>query len=365
MSVFEVRVVVAIGLAAGAWSPADEPVRLRSDAEPIASSWDDLTDGVATLEDWERRRVLLRRRYLYLLRDDRKPIRPPLAMEIHESIEVDDVYTRHWISYAVESDERAHAFLAVPKGLAGKTPGVVVLPPTNPQGVEEAAGLAGAPEKAFLDGLARRGYVVVSPEHFVAGRRTPPEGAFETGRFYQKHPNWTAAGKFPYEHSIAIDVLQTRQEVDGQRIGAMGHSLGGHGAFFLAAYDERVRAAASNCSAAFFRQNAGVEHWARDRWYVYFQHIRPDLLDGRLPPIDFHEIIALVAPRAFLDVMALNNGNRLTQRQRVLMLTKIMDVYELYEKPENFAFFVHGKGHSAPDESRALLYAWLDGHLNP
>jgi cephalosporin-C deacetylase-like acetyl esterase len=36
-------------------------------------------------------------------------------------------------------------------------------------------------------------------------------------------------GKFTYEHAIAIDVLQSLPEVDPQRIGALGHSLGGHG----------------------------------------------------------------------------------------------------------------------------------------
>ena len=42
--------------------------------------------------------------------------------------------------------------------------------------------------------------------------------------------------------------------------------------------------------------------------------------DGKLPPIDFHEIISLIAPRAFLDLSGLNDGNPATQRQRVLML---------------------------------------------
>ena len=48
----------------------------------------------------------------------------------------------------------------------------------------------------------------------------------------------------------SLPVQASLPEVDAQRIGAMGHSLGGHGAIFLAAYDERVKAAAGNCSAA-------------------------------------------------------------------------------------------------------------------
>lgn len=206
---------------------------------------------------------------------------------------------------------------------------------------------------------------MIAPEHFVSGERIPPEGSYETKRFYEKHPEWTAVGKFTFEHSIAIDVLETLEEVDSQRIGAMGHSLGGHGTFFLAAYDERIKAAAANCSASFFRHNSGVEHWSRDHWYIYLKPIRAGLLRGELPPIDFHEIIALIAPRAYLDVSALNDGDPLTQRQRVLMLLKIADVYELLGHPDQFAFFVHGRGHSVPHETRELIYGFLDVHLKP
>lgn len=355
-----------LALAAGS-SSADEPQAARPTSDPpvIRSSWDDLIEGVETAEDWRRRREVLRRRYLELLRDDRKPERPPLDLQTHESTIVDGVYTRHLISYQVEADERAHAYLGVPLELDEPAPAIVALHGTFAQGKSRAAGLVDNPDKAYLDHLCRRGYVVIAPDHFVAGHRIPPEGAYDTTRFHQKHPEWTAVGKFTFEHSIAVDVLQSRDDVDAERIGALGHSLGGHGTMFLAAYDQRIRAAASNCGASFFRHNRGVEHWSRDRWYVYFKHLRPGLLRGELPPIDFHEIMALIAPRAFLDVSALNDGNGLTQRQRALMLMRVMDVYELQGSPANFAFFIHGRGHSVANESRSLIYAWMDTHLKP
>jgi len=227
------------------------------------------------------------------------------------------------------------------------------------------AGLIDNPDKAYLDHLCRRGYVVIAPEHFVSGHRIPAAGSYETADFYKKHPHWTAVGKFTFEHSIAIDVLQSLKFVDGKRIGAMGHSLGGHGTFFLAAYDDRIRAAACNCGGSFFRHNPRVTAWSRDRWYIYFKPLRSGLLQQNMPPIDFHEIIALIAPRAFLDLSGLNDGNPGTQRQRLLMLMKIMDVYELEGAPQNFAFYVHGRGHSVAHESRQLLYGWMDTHLKP
>ena len=346
-------------------SPTSRSDPALFDVPPVQSTWTDLTDGADTPEAWEHRQADLRQRFLHLIRDEAKPARPPLAIKVHEEVIVDNAYRRKLISYAVEEDERAHAYLGIPLNCPANSPAIVALHGTYAEGARRAAGLVDNPDKAYLDHLCRRGYVVIAPEHFVSGHRTPREGPYETKRFYEKHPEWTAVGKFTYEHSIAIDVLKTLDEVDGARIGALGHSLGGHGTIFLAAYDERIAAAACNCGASFFRHNPRVAHWSRDRWYIYFKPLREGILRGELPPIDFHEIIALIAPRAFLDLSGLNDGNPGTQRQRVLMLTEVMKVYDLEGAPENFGFYVHGRGHSVAHESRELMYGWMDTHLKP
>ena len=355
-----------LSLALALSSHADEAApRMRSDPPVIASSWDDLLTGVKTRDDWEKHRAVLKQRYLELIRDQHKPAKVPLDLKIHEEVEIDGQYRRLFISYQVEAGERAHAYLGVPLGLTGKAPAIVALHGTTAEGTKQTVAINGNPDKAFLDHLCRRGYMVIAPEHFVSGERIPAKGAYDTSAFYEKHPEWTAVGKFNFEHSIAVDVLLTRTEVDAANIGVMGHSLGGHGAYYLAAYDDRLTACVCNCGGSFLRHNPQVEAWARDRWYVYLKPIRPLLLKGELPDIDTHEIIALIAPRAFMDVSALNDGIPLTQRQRALMLLKIADVYELTGKPENFAFFIHGRAHSVPHESRELIYGFLDTHLKP
>ncbi len=332
----------------------------------VPSTWDDMLEGVSSLSEWQKRKEDYRRRFLELLRDDYKPAPVPLDLQIHQSVDVEGIYTRSLISYNVEADERAHAFLAIPHHHPEPLPAVVTLHGTYPHGKELLAGLEDNPEKALLDHLARRGYVVIAPDHFVAGHRIPPEKPYDTTRFYAKHPHWTAVGKFTYEHSIAVNVLLTLPEVAPDRIGVTGHSLGGQGAIFLAAYDTRIAACACSCTAPPFRHNPRLLDWARDKWYSYFRYLRSDFKAGVLPPIDFHQIIALIAPRPFLDVAAINDGDPRVQRQRVLMNLKIMDAYILENALPKVAFYVHSRGHYIPYDARNLIYAWLDLHLkNP
>ena len=84
-----------------------------------------------------------------------------------------------------------------------------------------------------------------------------------------------------------------------------------------------------------------------------------------MPEIDFHEIIALICPNAFLDVSGLNDGPEHTQRQRLLMLAKLMELWELNGAPQNMSFYVHGQGHAIQHDARELIYGWLDKHLKP
>ncbi|MDP7302822.1 MAG: hypothetical protein QGG09_06955 [Pirellulaceae bacterium] len=105
----------------------------------IRTSWDDSTEGIRTKEDWLKRRAVLKRRYLELLRDQHKPKKPPLDLRVHEEV-VDGEYRRQLISYAVESDERAHAYLGIPLKLAGRAPAIVALHGTFARGKRKSGG---------------------------------------------------------------------------------------------------------------------------------------------------------------------------------------------------------------------------------
>lgn len=340
---------------------------------PIASSWDDLLEGIETVEDWESKRVEVRRRFGELIREEAAPETPEPELEVEKEWDAGG-FTIQFVSYRVESDERAHAYIGIPHGITEPAPAVVCLHGTTNWGARRTLGLGPEPgdpheDKGDVEGkdyarqLVRAGYVTISPEHFCCAHRIPEEGAYETAAFYRKHPDWSAVGKYTHDSVVATSILASRSDVDETRIGVTGHSLGGHGSIFLAAYDERIRCSAPSCSAQTFRENPNPLHWSRDRWYIYFPQLREQFLAGETVPCDFHEMFALIAPRPVLDRYALNDNDAQAQKHRTMMHLKIHDLYRLLDAEPAHAFMAFGDGHFIPDLSSHTLISWMDRWL--
>lgn len=343
---------------------------------PYTTSWDDLLDGIETADDWRAKRVDVERRFHALIRLDAAPEAPADPdLRVEREWDVGD-FTIQYVSYQVENDERAHAYVGIPHGSppAGGRPGVVCLHGTTNWGARRTLGLGPEPgdphaDKGGVEGkdyartLVRAGYVTISPEHFCCAARTPEEGPYETAAFYRKHPAWSAVGKYVHDSVVATNVLSARDDVDASRIGVTGHSLGGHGAIWLAALDDRIGCCAPSCSAQTFRENPNPLHWSRDHWYIYFPQLREQFLAGETVQCDFHEMFALIAPRPVLDRYALNDGPPLSQAHRTMMHLRVHELYRLLDADPAHAFLAFGDGHYIPDLSREALVSWMDRWL--
>lgn len=349
--------------------PVDEKI---APPPTIRTGWDDLLEDIMTLDDWTAKREVLNQHFLELIGDAAKPpSRPPLELRVHDSAIIDNTYILKLISYNVEPDQRAWAYLASPLHLDKPAPAVVALHGTGVEGKDVTAGFAERnpthTQQAHLDHLARRGYIVIAPDHFNMGQRLPPEGTYHTDILYARHPGWSAMGKIVYDASIAIDLLESLPMIDTSRIATLGHSLGGQSAIFLAAYDQRISVAGSSDGSFTFRFNTAYMELARPSGqFSYFRNLREQLAAGYLPPIDVHEIIALIAPRPFLDIVALNDqygGSPESHQQRVMMDLRLADLWKLSGAPEKFSFYVRGETHQFGYSSRELVYAWIDLHL--
>jgi hypothetical protein len=201
--------------------------------------------------------------------------------------------------------------------------------------------------------LVRRGYACVAPRNFLWS---------EPGKSYQqvteavlgRSPSgwqWkTGMAKMTWDAIRATDLLCSRPEVDPGRVGSIGHSLGGKEVLYHAAFDHRVRAAVS-CEGGI---GLRFSNWDAD-WYLG-QQIRPPGFSR-----DNHEVLSLVAPRAFLLI----GGGSADGPQSWPYVQANLPIWRLHGADERLGLLVHSGGHDfpAPGPDRERVYGWLDHWL--
>jgi dienelactone hydrolase len=199
------------------------------------------------------------------------------------------------IRYVAPGDE-VSAYLLTPPGDPQRRPAVLALHQTADIGKDEVIGKGRKTLKYGLE-LAQRGYVVLAPDTVTRGERIHPgDKPHDSIRFYSDNPGWTTVGRMATDHRQGISLLQSLPTVDPERIGAIGHSLGGYNSFFLAGLDERIGATVCSCGLGMFAQDPTPERWCRDDFFNHIPRIRQDL-DAGTVKWEWHEILALVAPR--------------------------------------------------------------------
>ena len=149
-------------------------------------------------------------------------------------------------------------------------------------------------EDDYAHVLASLGYVVLAPDLRGFGERRDwmPDDKY--------HCDWdlvcaTMAGINPLERNLwdlhgALDVLVAHPLVDPARVAAAGLSYGGTSTLFLAALDDRVRAAVVSGYLASWKAAHTVP------WNMCGSQVMP----GQLGAVEHLDVAALIAPRPLL-----------------------------------------------------------------
>jgi dienelactone hydrolase len=307
---------------------------------------------VSTRQDWARRRD-------HILANMQKVMGPlpgpekrvPLDVQV-EREDRTEKFIRRKLSYASAPGERVPAYLLIPTDRKGKVPAILALHQTTRVGKDEPVGLGGASTLHYARELAERGYVVLAPDY-------PRFGDHQTDHYAR---GWTSGSmKAIWDNMRGLDLLQSLPEVDGERIGCLGHSLGGHNTLFTSAFDTRIKALVSNCGFTAFGKYYGgnLTGWTGP---AYMPRIRTDYFAPEKMPFDFHEVVAAIAPRAFLAIAPLRDSNFEVSGVREVM-DAAAPVYRLFGKPEALAARYPDCAHDWPQEEREAAYAWLDRWL--
>ena len=249
-------------------------------------------------------------------------------------------YTLERVVYFSRPDFPVTALLYVPKDLDAPAPGIIC-----PHGHAQT-GKATSNYQCNQISLAQKGYVVLAPDKIGYNERRASDHAYLGSPLLVGR---CLIGMQVWDNMKGIDYLQSRPEVDPNRIGCVGNSGGGTQTLMTAALDERVTAAAPSDASTFF-------------WYDHTKersicacNVKPRVL----PFAEIDAVLGLVAPRWLLLV-----GGRLDSvfphdlqkkvYRRARRFFSLMGVQERIDQ------FITNEPHSLSRAKREAIYGFFN-----
>ncbi len=318
----------------------------------------------ASRAEWEVRRQELRAQLWQLL--GRLPPRP--AVPKVETISRED--RGDFFVEKFQFDNGAGAtvpgYLLLPKHAPGKSPAILYCHwhageyDLGKEELFEARHTPEAPGPAW----ARRGYVVLAIDASGFGERNGqgPDGsaernytAEETASKFNLWVGRTFWGMLLRDDLMGLDYLASRPEVDADRIGVTGMSMGSTRTWWLMALDERLKTGVA--IACMTRYQNLIRHGSVHEHDIgYFV---PQMLNH----FDSEAVIALIAPRPVLFQTGDRDPGSPVDGIRAIEAT-VRSVYHLYGREDCFQSLVYaGQGHVYTPEMWSKTFAWMDAHL--
>jgi len=343
-------ICVAVSLLVGAIAAAGEHSDLSTYQDASGQA-----QPIRTVADWNRRREQV----LAAVQEVMGPLpgedrRCALDVHVLETVETPN-YVRRKITYAPEPGDRVPAYLLLPRGEAKRRPAMLCLHQTTAIGKGEPAGLGGLDTLHYAQELAERGYVCLVPDYPTFG-----DYAYDFDR--DGEPYVSGSMKAIWNNVRGVDLLASLDDVDAERMGVIGHSLGGHNAIFTAVFEPRLKAVVTSCGFTGFHHYYGgnLKGWTSA---VYMPRIREKYAsDPRQVPFDFHELIASLAPRAVFVNAPLHDSNFDVGGVREVMAAA-EEVYKLHDAKSRIKAVHPDAPHEFPDAIRAEAYQWLEEQL--
>lgn len=305
---------------------------------------DSTGNPITTLEGWTLQREIIRKRWLdYLGTIPANPNRP--VLKVLKEDRPEDLI-RQYVEYEGEPGINAKGYLIKPQKIDKPLPGVVVLHSTGDKKMFQIAGVGEGDLDDFGYQIAKLGYVVFCPVCFLWPDNGTFNGEEETLHFQERHPGSKGMAKMLFDAERAVDVLESLEAVDKNRIGTMGHSLGAKEAFYLGAFDNRVKVIVSNEGGIGIDFSNWDANWYLGKEINEFGH-------------QHHEVLALAAPKPFLLI----GGESADGEKSRPYIESVKPVYALYGREHVIELKNHDKGHFPPSFAEEWMYEWMKKYL--
>jgi dienelactone hydrolase len=275
-----------------------------------------------------------------------------------------DGYRLQWLDYAVEPGDRVPAIMLIPDGVGGASPApaIAIWHQHAGQwhlGKTEPAGLAGNPMHHTGVALVQLGYVVLCPDALCFEQRQDPEeklkgGAYERFEFLRQVVDGRCmAWKNILDMRRAVDFLVSRSEVDADRLGCYGHSMGSTHTWLVGPWEPRLKAMVGNCCLPTYE----AIHRTK------LLHCFPNFIPGIHAYGDTPDIAGLIAPRALhLNFGETDRGSPIQEVRSGIK--RIAAIYAQNDAAEQFTSYIEADtGHVLSDAMWRHTQATFAKHL--
>lgn len=275
----------------------------------------------------------------------------PISVQVVSREETDELIVEKLL-FDLNGIEQVHAYFTKPKNSKGKIP--VVLFNHSHFGQYEVGkdeflyGRKEMQSPPYAVALARQGYAGLCLDMWGFGER---HGKAEIEIF--KEMLWKGQvmfGMMLYDNLRALDYLETRDDVDKDRIATMGMSMGSTMSWWLAALDKRVKVTVDmHCLTDF---HTLLEKEALDLHGIYYYV--PDLLNH----FSTSDINGLISPRPHLGVAG--KLDPLTPLEGLEIINKnLKEIYKKDGSPDAWQLKLYEVGHEETAAIREDILQFL------
>jgi len=212
--------------------------------------------------------------------------------------------------------------------------------------------------RSTFSSLVGRGFAILAFDQIGFGTRLR-----SAREFYIRYPRWSLMGKMVADTQAALDAGCALSVIDRDRVYAVGYALGGKVCLLTAALDERIKALAVISGFDPLRLDTPAKGVEGIRQYSHLHGLTPRfgffLGNEERLPVDFDEVLALVAPRPALIVApTLDRYARVEDIRREV--EELRHVYEHYGHADALKLMTPLEFNRFSGSIREEVFDWLD-----
>lgn len=312
-----------------------------------------LTQYGTSKEKWEGHRAALKRELKEMLGLHPMPSRTPLNAEVtgvvkHEDFQVEKLHFQSLPGLYVTAN------LYLPNKVETPLPTILYVCGHSYQVKDGVSYGNKTGYQHHGEWFARNGYACLTIDTLQLGEiQGIHHGTYREGMWWWIARGYTPAGVEAWNCVRALDYLETREEVDPQRIGVTGRSGGGAYSWWIAAMDDRIKAAAPV---------AGITD--------LHNHIVDGVVEGHCDCMyflntyqwDYATVAALVAPRPLILVNT--DSDRIFPLDGVYRVhNQVEEIYSLYNAEDQFGLVITPGPHADSQPLRIPVFHFFNRHL--